>query len=54
MIWLDIVLLAPLIWGAYKGFKKGLIARAISPFLNPLYAPHINGANKTISNHIIL
>ena len=27
---------------------------AISPFLNPVYAPHYNGANKTISSHIIL
>jgi membrane protein required for colicin V production len=29
MVWLDIVLLAPLIWGAYTGFKKGLIAQII-------------------------
>lgn len=29
MIWLDIVLLAPLLWGAYTGFKKGLIAQVI-------------------------
>ena len=29
MIWLDIVLLAPLIWGAYTGFKKGLIAQIL-------------------------
>tara|TARA_B100000768_G_scaffold177611_1_gene192060 strand:- start:50 stop:568 length:519 start_codon:yes stop_codon:yes gene_type:complete len=29
MIWLDIVLLAPLLWGAYIGFKKGLIAQVI-------------------------
>ena len=29
MIWLDIVFLVPLIWGAYNGFKKGLIAQVI-------------------------
>jgi membrane protein required for colicin V production len=29
MIWLDIVLLAPLLWGAYTGFKKGLIAQIL-------------------------
>ena len=29
MSWLDIVLLAPLVWGAYTGFKKGLIAQIL-------------------------
>ena len=29
MIWLDIVLLVPLFWGAYTGFKKGLIAQIL-------------------------
>ena len=29
MVWLDIVLLTPLIWGAYTGFKKGLIAQIL-------------------------
>lgn len=29
MIWLDFVLLAPLFWGAYTGFKKGLIAQIL-------------------------
>ena len=29
MVWLDIVLLAPIIWGAYIGFKKGLIAQVL-------------------------
>ena len=29
MIWLDIVLFAPLLWGAYAGFKKGLIAQIL-------------------------
>ena len=29
MIWLDIILLAPLLWGAYTGFKKGLIAQIL-------------------------
>ena len=29
MIWLDIVLLAPLLWGAYSGFKKGLVAQIL-------------------------
>jgi membrane protein required for colicin V production len=29
MGWLDIVLLAPLVWGAYTGFKKGLIAQIL-------------------------
>jgi membrane protein required for colicin V production len=28
-MWLDIVLIAPLIWGAYIGFKKGLIAQTL-------------------------
>ncbi len=29
MVWLDIVLLAPILWGAYVGFKKGLIAQVL-------------------------
>ena len=29
MIWLDIVFLVPLLWGAYSGFKKGLIAQVL-------------------------
>ena len=29
MIWLDIVLLVPLLWGAYTGFKKGLVAQIL-------------------------
>ena len=29
MIWLDIILLSPLLWGAYTGFKKGLVAQII-------------------------
>ena len=29
MIWLDIVLLLPLLWGAYSGFKKGLVAQIL-------------------------
>ena len=29
MVWLYIVLLTPLIWGAYTGFKKGLIAQIL-------------------------
>mgnify|MGYP000377037760 FL=1 len=29
MVWLDIVLLAPILWGVYSGFKKGLIAQVI-------------------------
>lgn len=29
MIWLDIVLLAPLLWGAYVGFKKGLVGQIL-------------------------
>lgn len=29
MIWLDVILLSPLLWGAYTGFKKGLVAQII-------------------------
>ena len=29
MIWIDIVFLVPLIWGAYTGFKKGLVAQVL-------------------------
>ena len=29
MVWIDVVLLTPLIWGAYTGFKKGLIAQIL-------------------------
>tara|TARA_Y200000002_G_scaffold380359_1_gene391660 strand:- start:1325 stop:1840 length:516 start_codon:yes stop_codon:yes gene_type:complete len=29
VVWLDIVLLAPILWGAYVGFKKGLIAQVL-------------------------
>ena len=29
MIWLDIGFLVPLLWGAYSGFKKGLIAQVL-------------------------
>ena len=32
MIWLDIILLSPLLWGAYTGFKKGLVAQIIGIF----------------------
>jgi len=32
MIWLDIVLLVPLLWGAYTGFKKGLVAQILGIF----------------------
>ena len=36
MIWLDIVFLVPLLWGAYSGFKKGLIAQVLG--LTSLFA----------------
>ena len=29
MIWIDIVFLAPILWGAFIGFKKGLIAQVL-------------------------
>ena len=29
MIWLDVILLSPLLWGAYNGFKKGLAAQVL-------------------------
>ena len=29
MIWLDVILLSPLLWGAYTGFKKGLVAQIL-------------------------
>jgi len=29
MIWLDIVIVVPLLWGAYTGYKKGLIAQVL-------------------------
>ena len=29
MVWLDIVFLAPILWGVYSGFKKGLIAQVV-------------------------
>jgi membrane protein required for colicin V production len=29
MVWIDIVFLAPILWGVYSGFKKGLIAQVI-------------------------
>ena len=36
MIWLDFVFLVPLLWGAYSGFKKGLIAQVLG--LTSLFA----------------
>ena len=32
MNWIDILILAPLIWGAYNGFKKGLISQVLGTF----------------------
>ena len=29
MIWIDIVFLAPLLWGVYTGFKKGLVSQVL-------------------------
>lgn len=43
MIWLDIVFLVPLLWGAYSGFKKGLIAQVIG--LTSLFAGVWLGVN---------
>ena len=43
MIWLDIVFLVPLLWGAYSGFKKGLIAQVLG--LTSLFAGVWLGAN---------
>lgn len=43
MIWLDIVFLVPLLWGAYSGFKKGLIAQVLG--LTSLFAGVWLGVN---------
>lgn len=43
MIWLDIVFLVPLLWGAYSGFKKGLIAQVLG--LTSLFAGVWLGTN---------
>ena len=43
MIWLDIVFLVPLLWGAYSGFKKGLIAQLLG--LTSLFAGVWLGVN---------
>lgn len=43
MIWLDIVFLVPLLWGAYSGFKKGLIAQVLG--LTSLFAGVWVGVN---------
>ena len=43
MIWLDIIFLVPLLWGAYSGFKKGLIAQVLG--LSSLFAGVWLGVN---------
>ena len=49
MNWLDIIFLVPLLWGAFTGFKKGLIAQvlglasiAIGVWLGAQYPEYVN------------